>query len=78
MRTWIEKNEFNEDVERKEHDSGHVIKELKMTDAQKAQMAAAAAVPPPDPLAGVTTRLDKLIADMTEVKADVKAIKAKG
>ena len=33
----------------------------------------------PDLLAaGVMTRLDKLIADMTEVKADVKAIKAKG
>ena len=59
------------------HDSGHVIKELKMTDAQKAQMAAAAAVPPPDPLAEVKAKLDKMIADLTEVKADVKAIKEK-
>ena len=33
-RTWIEKNEYNEDVECKEHDSGHVTKELKMTPAQ--------------------------------------------
>jgi len=60
------------------YDSGHVIKELKMTDTQKAQMAVIAAIPTPDPLAEVKTKLDKLITDLTEVKADVKMIKAKG
>jgi len=33
---------------------------------------------PVDPLAEVKTKLDKLVADLTEVKADVKMIKAKG
>jgi len=48
-----------------------------MTDAQKDQIATAAAVPPPDPLAEVKAKLDKLISDLTEVKADVKIIKGK-
>lgn len=59
------------------YDDGHVVKELKMTDAQKAQMAAAAAIPPPDPMADIRVKLNKIDADLTEVKADVKEIKLK-
>ena len=63
-------------------DTGCIIKELKMSDEQKAiiaeMQAAAQAAASVDPLVEVKTKLDKLIADLTEVKADVKMIKAKG
>jgi len=60
-----------------EYDSGHVIKELKMTAAQKAILAEMYAAVHPDPLTEIKAKLDKLIADLTEVKADVKIIKEK-
>ena len=43
-----------------EHDSGHIIKELKMTEAQKAILAVK--VEPVDSLADILKKLDKIIA----------------
>jgi len=53
-------------------DSGHTVKELKMSDEQKviiAEMQIAASI---DPLVEIKAKLDKLDADMTEIKAKLK------
>lgn len=51
------------------YDSGHIVKELKMTDAQLA-IINAPRPPPVDPLANIR-------ADLAEIKADLKLIKNK-
>ena len=49
-----------------EYDSGHIIKELKMTEAQKAIMNTPQP-PAPDLLTDIKEKLDKLIADVAKM-----------
>jgi len=53
---------------------GHITKELKMSDEQKAILAAQAAqaAQVSDPLAEIKTRLDKIDADLAVIKLNTK------
>jgi hypothetical protein len=52
-----------------EHDSGHIIKELKMSDAQKAIINVHQAV--------IVKNMSDIVTDIANIKADIKIMKEK-